>query len=86
MAIKSAKMASDMPVKSMDVQGQAKSWEHIQPICPCLSTKALHVGGCLFAATTIGSYYQGILGAAVGAVLGLAIGITVINNQSKTPT
>jgi len=45
-----------------------------RPLCPCLSVTAMHLGGCFFAATTIGAAVHGIWGAVVGACLGLLIG------------
>ena len=75
---------------------EAVEREHIAPerlkvvrnsrqICPCLSMKALHIGACMFAATSIGGYFLGIPGAIAGAILGLAIGIAVIIHQAKNP-
>jgi hypothetical protein len=72
------------PLKVADAHARLKI--ESRQICPCLSMKALHIGSCLFAGTTVGAYLGGVIGAGLGAVFGLAVGIIVITHQTKTPS
>lgn len=52
-------------------------------ICPCFSTRMIHIAACLFGATMTGAAIYGVVGAVVGACAGVVIGAGVTISKSS---